>query len=390
VAYGFIRNTDTWGVNSIPWQAMANAGLTPLFAANDKNLDYAMAYAKQNGRKAGVWIPAGGEGDPRAYAARIKALYDRYGSDIVPNIEFTGKGYKGSQGWQWNEDMMSELQRLGIPKGMAIAMLGNQQDFNYGAYASRGVKLMPEAFGADTGRDLYDPDQMRKVLRDQGVQENMIDTLLAPTQARRRGGSVFTIDDLSPEQLAALPPALQDRGLVPLPQGRKGIPIDPTNEGFAQVRDAQNPEAVAYSRMRLAQLRRMGYTPEQFGITGDPTAQWRQMSAIMGANQSARAGRQYTAPAGLNEGVAGVVNKLITGEQKPFIPRGNNAGFVQAKPRSNNAGFVLAREPRRDPNAGFVMAPEPVRGRGNKPIIRVKPQSPKPTPRTIRNPRRPR
>lgn len=204
--YGFVRNTDTWGVNSIPFQQYQQAGLHGLaFSADDKNLGQAMKNARAHGMQAAIWLPAGGEGDPVAYARKVKALEKQYGADaLIPNIEFTGKGYAGSAGWNWNESMMAELQKLGVPKNLIVAMLPNQDDFNYKAYTSRGASIMPEAFGADTGKDQFDPTAIRNTLLRNGVPENMINVLLSPGQFQHGSGSVFTVDDLRPDQLAAM------------------------------------------------------------------------------------------------------------------------------------------------------------------------------------------
>lgn len=328
MAYGFIRNTNTWGVNSIPWQDLIAAGLTPLLAANDPNLAAAMAAAQQKGVKAGIWVPAGDEGLPEQYAAKLVDLYKKYGPNVlVPNIEFTGKGYEGSAGWNWNQRMVNELVKLGIPPQMAVAVLPNQQDFNYKAYTDRGIHVLPEAFGANTGTDLYDPQKIRQTLLDRGVPANMIDVLLAPSQVGKGpGGSVFTIDDLSPEQLHALRAAGVDTGAATTTQASPDAtpsaeaPVDSTP---TRVADADNPAAVAYAKQRLALLAKQGYSAAQYGLEGlDPTAQWRALSSIAGAKQAIRNGQagNYHLGANVPPSVAAAVNQLLDSALHPDNP----------------------------------------------------------------------
>jgi hypothetical protein len=323
MATGYVRSTDTWGVNSIPFDKYQKAGIDQLvFAANDPHLAQALANAAAHGVKAGIWIPAGNEGDPVKYAQNIKALQLKYGNvAIIPNIEQTGKGYSGSSGWAWNQKMMDTLKQLGVPPNMQVAVMGNQDDFNYKAYTSNGVHVTAEAFGAKTS-DTYDPAKIRQRLIDNGVPPDMIDVMLAPGHGGKGGNSVFTVDDLKDDQLK---PGTYDStsagqvypGASSTDNPQEGPRVYTNEKGGAT--DAQNPRAVAYAKQRLSQLQKQGYSPADFGITGDATAQWRGMSAIVGAQDAARAGRaaDYHLPPGTAPGVADIVNKIIAGATTP-------------------------------------------------------------------------
>jgi hypothetical protein len=347
--YGFVRSTDRWGVNSIPFQQLQAAGLgNLLFNSQDPHLAEALAAADKAGVQSGIWLPAGNEGDPEAYAQQLYGLYQKYGANrtYVPNIEFTGKGYKGSPGWDWNEKMMAKLQALGVPPNIAVAMLPNQDDFNYGAYTSRGAKIMPEAFGANTGTDLFDPEQIRQTLLRNGVSADMIDTILAPGQ--NGVGSMFTVDDLSPEQLRALTLAHQAQGTTTTtaaPQtSDPNAPIDaadPSADAAPTHRpDSQNPAAVSYARHRLALLARQGIHPKDFGVTGDPTAQWRALSAIVGAKQAINSDQDYAVRGTTPQSVQDYVRKLIAkGPQSAPAHDHPGAGYSRVQPSHPSDGY---------------------------------------------------
>lgn len=331
MATGYVRSTETWGVNSIPFDKYQKAGIDQLvFSASDPHLKEALKNAAAHGVKAGIWIPAGGEGDPKAYAQKIKALQTTYGNvPIIPNIEQTGKGYAGSKGWQWSQTMMDELKRLGVPPSMQVAVMGNQDDFNYKAYTNNGVHVTAEAFGAKTS-DMNDPAKIRQRLIDNGVPPDMIDVMLAPGHNGKGGNSVFTVDDLRDDQLK--PGTFSSGGSTQVaPTGstqtdgptvytnEKGSSGVSTDAGFTQVTDAHNPRAIAYAQQRLAQLQKQGYSPKDFGITGDPTAKWRGMSTILGAQQAISSGHaaDYHVGADVAPGVSDYVNKMLAAAQTP-------------------------------------------------------------------------
>lgn len=362
--YGFIRNTDTWGVNSIPWDQLAAAGLLPAFAANDPHLAQAMEAAKQKGIHAGVWIPAGGEGAPEQYAQRIVDLYKKYGANVLPNIEFTGKGGRGSDQWEWNQRMVNELTRLGVPPNLAVTVLppgtNPSEDFNYEAYTRAGIPILAEAFGADSGKDLYDPDLIRSRLRQAGVSDDMMDVLLSPTQSGAGRGSVYTIDDLTPDQLKALAtggappttePAVPTSGSYgdTAPTDTSGAttesaadypttsttPDDAVSVAHTHRPDSQNPAAIAYAKTRLAQLAHQGITADRYGLGHlDPTAQWRALSTIVGARQAIKGGHgeNYHVPSGTPGKVAAYVNQLLhPSRAKPgvYTPANRRLGPMQ-------------------------------------------------------------
>lgn len=86
----------------------------------------------------------------------------------------------------------------------------------------------------------------------------------------------------------------------------------PHPDELPRIRDRQNPAAVAYARRGLARLQSLGYDPAQLGITGDPTAQYRALSPILGLLVAAAQGQAdaYQAPANVNPRVAEIIARL--------------------------------------------------------------------------------
>lgn len=233
--YGFVRSTDTWGVNSLPWQQARDAGLNGLvFDVNDPHLDQALVNARSQGFKAGIWIPEGQEGgDPKAYADKLVQLAQKYGPDIlVPNLENAVAGGKGSSGYAWNDAVAQALKgRLGNTP-LAVATLPNKDDFNYGAWTNLGAQIWAEAFGANTATDQFDPAQIRQRLLANGVPGDLAYTIGAPGQGGDAPiGGEFTIDDLNPQQWSVLKQAVHSAGLLPLARPSSTPTSAPTSAG---------------------------------------------------------------------------------------------------------------------------------------------------------------
>jgi hypothetical protein len=314
------------------YKTLAAKGVTVALNANDPHLAEQVARARENGMNPAIWIPAGTGADPAAYAQKMAAIVQQYKpSSIIPNIEQDGKGYEGSKGWNWSAQMMAEYQKY-VPAGsgppLSVSVMG-EKDFNYKPYIDYGGNVQAETFGAKTS-DHKDVDAMRQTLLDAGVPENRITMLLAPGQSAQnwKGSTAgYTLDDMSPQQLSQM----QNNASSAVSGTQSGTQVDGpsvyTNAGFAQSTDAKDPRAVAYAKQRLAQLQKQGYSPKDFGITGDPTAQWRAMSSIMGAEAAINSGHPeaYHVGADVPSSVADVVNGLLKGATSRNAGPGSDA-----------------------------------------------------------------
>lgn len=289
--YGFVRNISSFAWNPGAYQ---QAGLTgALFNAEDPNLEHALAKARASGMSAGIWLPASGA-DPVAYARRLAEL-SRYNPDIVvPNVEFTGKGYgprkerpAGDPGWNWSERMMAEYRRLSPQQKIAVSVMGNQDDFNYKAYTGRGADVWAQAYAGDMTP--MDADQVYQTLIKNGVDPARASITLAPGARGGRSAAIssaYTIDDMNPAQLRALGGELSRNtpGSAPNPPP----PTHPLVEA-PNVRP-MNAAALMRARSQLKQLKKLGYTPQMFGLERAGVAgQIKEMSPIFDELKTARA-----------------------------------------------------------------------------------------------------
>jgi hypothetical protein len=178
--YGFIRESSS----TPDYELLKAAGYNGiLFHAEDAHLGEAMAAARAAGiQSVGIWAPANME-DPATFAQRLADL-EQYKPDIVvPDVEVEGKGYQGSPQWQWSEDFVSLYRKL-VPnqRWAAVTPMGNQDDFDYAAYTSRGASVWPQTYGA-TDDVKFDPQAMIDVVVRNGVDPRLVNPIVAPGQS---------------------------------------------------------------------------------------------------------------------------------------------------------------------------------------------------------------
>lgn len=130
---------------------LQSAGITPLFGGNDPGgiaaIQAAMAAAQGN---AGLWIPADSRG-VTDYVQHVKNLLQAVpaAKHIDLNIEAIGKGYPGTPGWDYTEQVLQQLSPYLQGRSWSASPTGLQDDFNYGAVVSRGGQVWPQAYMGD-------------------------------------------------------------------------------------------------------------------------------------------------------------------------------------------------------------------------------------------------
>lgn len=273
--WAFIRSVPTFGsapTDMPDFRAMQQAGWAPLFAYNDPRLDLAIRAAQQAGIQYGIWGDPG-QMDPVSFARTMAGLARQYNpSVVVPDIEFIGKGYQGSPGWEYNERLASEWARLLPNVPTAVTVMPNQEDFNYEAWGRlQNVSWLPQAYGADPTKHVFDPQQVIDTLVRRGVDPSKVVPVLGPGHRPGYSGqyALWTVDDWIGKEL---PRANAGAASV----RRQGSPVSDAAAMPSRVPDAQNPRAVEYATRRLRQLRNLGVLQEM--PAGDPTAAWRQAS----------------------------------------------------------------------------------------------------------------
>jgi hypothetical protein len=359
------------------YKTLAAQGVTVALSADDPHLAEQIARARENGMNPAIWIPATNGADATEYGKKMAGIVQQYQpSSIIPNVEADGKGYAGSKGYNWSNEMMAEYAKY-VPKGtgppLSVSVMG-EKDFNYNAYLNYGGDVQAETF--DGKMNHKNVDQVRADLLAAGVPENKITMLLAPGQSPQnwKGQTAgYTLDDMNPDQYrqwqsyAAQSPASTSAPGAPTPQA---APLQA--DGYSQVPDAQDPRAVRYAQQRLAQLQKQGYSAKDFGITGDPTAQWRGMSAIAGARQAIASGHaaDYHIPAGTSPDVATVINQLIAAAgPSTDMGQGGDVHPIHAVPQppapTHGLGDALTAQQRAiiasiNPNSQHTATPGPI------------------------------
>lgn len=202
--YGYVRDT----ANAHDYAKYRAAGIdTILLNPNDPNFAQTWANAQRAGGNFGIWMPSDPNLSPEAWAKRAGYLANTYHpSVLVPDVEFEGKGYQGSRGWQWNDRAAQLLRQVAPSQNVAINMLPNQEDFNYEAWTRAGVSgYLPATFGEKL-TDTFDPNQIVQTLLKRGVPLDKISTILAPGQrpVAGVGYGVYALDDFNDRTLAML------------------------------------------------------------------------------------------------------------------------------------------------------------------------------------------
>jgi hypothetical protein len=154
--------------------------------------------AQHAGFKAGIWLVPHASESPQAFAHRAADAINRYHPDkVVLDIEAIGKGYQGSPGWRWSDEMMNTLSRLQPnPPPLAVTVEPLQDDFNYAAYTSRDAEVWPQAYLGDmTPRD---PQEVIDRVVANGVPADRVVPVLGPNQLDNYNAphNLYTADDI--------------------------------------------------------------------------------------------------------------------------------------------------------------------------------------------------
>lgn len=213
--WGYVRSTRDFPNN---WGDVAGHGFSGVLFNPDEqpSADLVNAYnaAQKSGLQTGLWAAPQPNESAQHFAQRVADLSRQYNPSLFSlDIEFPGKGYAGSPGWQYDQEVAQALAQLAPSQHWAVAPMGMQSDFNYAAFEKylNNPIWMPQAYGANPATDRFDPQKINDVLIAAGIDPSRIQTVIAPGQdfPGIQNASVFTIDDLNgryPNWAAAGPP----------------------------------------------------------------------------------------------------------------------------------------------------------------------------------------
>lgn len=200
--WGLVRNATSLPGNTAP-KGVGNA----MYNADDPTLDQNLTAAKQAGNTAGVWIvPHAGE-TAAQLGARAAALSQKYGVEVMFDSELSSKGNPGTPEYQYTQDFVNAYHQNGGQAFSVTVQGGGEDDYNYKAVTDAGGTVWIQTYGADPGKDQFDPQASVDKMIARGVPVSQIGVMLAPGQAVPHGPngepiqwSLYTVDDLGNTQ----------------------------------------------------------------------------------------------------------------------------------------------------------------------------------------------
>src|SRR5882724_1416392 len=107
--WAFVRAGGSFPGNHPDYAQLQGYGASGvLWDSDDPAAAAGIASSHSAGLAAGLWLVPHQNESPQAFAQRAADAVTRYRPDrVVLDIESIGKGYAGSTGWRWSDDMMN-------------------------------------------------------------------------------------------------------------------------------------------------------------------------------------------------------------------------------------------------------------------------------------------
>jgi hypothetical protein len=116
------------------YAAMKAAGAGIVIVADDPNAQLLINAARQWGIPVAIQVNAPPGITPEQYAARVQAAQALSPDRLVLDIESAGKGYEGSDGWNFSESVAALIKPIVGSTAVAVTMEPHQSDYNYQAF----------------------------------------------------------------------------------------------------------------------------------------------------------------------------------------------------------------------------------------------------------------
>ena len=197
--WAFVRAGESFAGNHPNYLQLKEYGTSgTLWDPEDANVLAGIGSAREAGFHAGIWLVPHASESPQAFAHRAADAIDRYHPDkVVLDIEAIGKGYQGSPGWRWSDEMMNTFSHLQPnPPPLAVTVEPLQDDFNYAAYTSHDAEVWPQAYLGDmTPRN---PQEVVDRVVANGVPPDRVVPVLGPNQLDNYNAphNLYTADDI--------------------------------------------------------------------------------------------------------------------------------------------------------------------------------------------------
>ena len=254
--YGYVRSYASLGSDLDDIQNFINAGYAgALLNYDDPQLDKAVRDLQRAGISFGIWGDPNAVGDNNAaYVARMQRLNQMYRPDLFAlDLENSYKGDPGSANWNKMGELARMWQQAMPGVRTAITPLGSthsMNNWNVGAWGDQ-TEWMPQAYGADSHKEVYGPADIVRTMIAAGVDPSRISPILADGHYNMGlggygGSAMWTIDDWIGKQVPkASGPATQQTATggsaVPTTstpsrttQGKGRSPLSFLGQGFSQ------------------------------------------------------------------------------------------------------------------------------------------------------------
>lgn len=186
--FAYVRDV----VNMPAVSQLVKAGLVPLLNADDPNLIQGWNTAASAGVTPGLWAAANAR-SPQEYAAMWAKVLGQipHPAWMDFNIEFAGKGYPGTSGYNYTEQFLNDMQPYLKPDQFSVSPMGRQTDFNYPAALKRGGYIFPQAYTGNMTLD--DPQAIVDYVTKTGVPRDRVVPILG--RGATGYGNLWAVED---------------------------------------------------------------------------------------------------------------------------------------------------------------------------------------------------
>jgi hypothetical protein len=162
------------------FSAMRQAGSGLVIVADDPNFQVLLDGAREWGIQVAIQVNAPPGITPEQYAQRVAQAQAFAPDRLVLDIEAAGKGYAGSPGWEFSNQVAALIKPIVGSTPLAVTMEPNQDDYNYAAYTGLGAQVWVQSYTGDMAP--VDPTAAAARVAANGVNPSQIIPILGPNQ----------------------------------------------------------------------------------------------------------------------------------------------------------------------------------------------------------------
>jgi hypothetical protein len=166
---------------------MKQSGTGIVIVQDDPNFQILYDGAKSWGIPIAIQVNAPPGITPADYAARVASAQQFAPNKLVLDVEDAGKGYEGSAGWNFSQQVADLIKPIVGNTSVSVTMPPNQDDYNYKAYTDLGADVWVQSYAGDMTP--IDPNATVARVAANGVDPSKITAVVGPNQAAPSGGN---------------------------------------------------------------------------------------------------------------------------------------------------------------------------------------------------------